>query len=181
MNSSPARNITLTELKGGLPGLSEVWGRFLSEASAVCFEYHKHPKGVELTVQGFHPTTFKVYWEGEITEQVYKGWSDEQELVEFGACGVAILLMLELTGYTVIRRARKGTGVDYWLCHKNAEIPFQDAARLEVSGIFNGTDSDIKTRVNKKKQQIQQSDDTLLPAYVIVVEFSKPKSYLVQK
>lgn len=133
-----------------------------------------------MNVTGTLSAIANVYWNAEITPQVLHAWEDEQELTEFGACGIAILLTLELTEYTVIRRARKGSGIDYWLGHTDAEHAFQDAARLEVSGILRGDSSDIRSRVEKKKKQTEQSDGKL-PAYIIVVEFSKPESYLVKK
>ena len=43
-----------------------------------------------------------------------------------------------------------------------------------------GDDKEIKGRVKRKTKQTEPSDG-LLPAYVVVVEFSKPLSHLVQK
>lgn len=181
MNPSAVSDLTLNTLQQGLPGLTPIWGQFLCEASAYCFEFHKHPKGVELKVKGMSDTAFKIYWEGDITEQTRNSWNDDQEFTEYGACGIAILLILKLTGFTVIQRARKGTGVDYWLGHKNAERPFQNAARLEVSGILSGDTNAVRARVNKKRKQTQPTDNTSLPAFIAIVEFSEPQSHLVQK
>ncbi|MBI3240878.1 MAG: hypothetical protein HYZ49_01100 [Chloroflexi bacterium] len=180
MSSTSTYNLTLNTLQAGLPGITEAWGKLLCEASAYCFECQNHPKGVELKVRGMSTTSFNVFWETIITDQLRSAWNDEQDLTEFGACGIAILLILKLTGFTVIERARKGTGIDYWLGHKNAERPFQNAARLEISGILNGDANAVKTRVNKKIKQTKPSDGTL-PAFVVVVEFSEPQSHLVQK
>ena len=90
------------------------------------------------------------------------------------------ILIVELTEYTVVRRSRKGTGFDYWLGHQNAVAPFQDAARLEISGIHRGDLRDVRARVTRKKQQTALSDGKL-PAYIVVVEFSRPLSYVVKK
>jgi len=62
----------------------------------------------------------------------------------------------------------------------NTNRDFQEKARLEVSGIGKGSESDIKSRVNQKLKQITPSDDTL-PGYVAVVEFSSPYLHLVKK
>ena len=109
-----------------------------------------------------------------MTEIVKSTWNDEDELTEEAACGIAILLVEEMTEYTVIRRSRKKTGVDYFLGFKESEIPFQDSARLEVSGILSGVDSKIRSRIKEKVKQIAPSDDGILPAYVTVIEFSAP-------
>jgi hypothetical protein len=49
-------------------------------------------------------------------------------------------------------------------------------ARLEVSGIRNGNRGKINARVKQKTEQTRASDAQGLPAYIIVVEFSRPVS-----
>jgi hypothetical protein len=180
MTSSSVRDLLLDKLEQGTPGITQAWGALLAEASSVCLECHKHPRGIELKVYGSESTVFRVFWSNDVTEQVLSAWDDDQDYTEFGACGIAVLLILELTEFTVIRRARKGTGVDYWLGFRDTEKPFQNAARLEVSGILKGDNSTIRSRVNQKKRQTEPTDGTL-PAYVVVVEFSKPLSHMVKK
>ena len=74
----------------------------------------------------------------------------------------------------MIRRSPKKTGFDYWLGNKKDDYPFQDKARLEVSGILKGNNSIINQRLKEKKKQTMISDSLKLPAYIIVVEFSNP-------
>ena len=92
------------------------------------------------------------------------------------------MIIQELTDYTVIERSRRGTGFDYWLGKKgdNSEIPFQNAVRLEVSGIRKGDDSRIKARIKQKLEQVSPTDGTL-PVYIVVVEFSNPLAFIVKK
>jgi hypothetical protein len=77
--------------------------------------------------------------------------------------------------YTIIERSRKGTGFDYWLGEKDSVL-FQKIARLEVSGILQGDDTAMMNRYNAKVIQTEQSDDTALPAYISIIEFSRPKA-----
>ena len=86
-----------------------------------------------------------------------------------------ILLARELTGWSVVRRARRGTGFDYYLGSDSA-LDFQ--ARLEVSGILQETEAQIEARRQQKRVQTMQSDSTLghLTAYAIIVEFSRPEA-----
>ncbi|MDQ6695042.1 MAG: hypothetical protein M3014_11595 [Chloroflexota bacterium] len=100
---------------------------------------------------------------------------------QFGACGVAALLMLELTDYTVIERAPQGSGVDYYLAYRDTELPFERAARLEVSGIGSGSIAEVRKRVNEKTKQTYPSDQGGLPAYIVVVEFGQPMAQVVTK
>ena len=59
--------------------------------------------------------------------------------------------------------------------------PFlRQKARLEVSGIREGNQSAIKSRLNVKLNQITRSGG-MLPAYIVIVEFSQPTSQVVIK
>ena len=68
-----------------------------------------------------------------------------------------------------------GTGFDYWLGDKDSVL-FQKKARLEVSGILKGDDTAISRRYTSKVEQTHKSDELQLPAYISVIEFSRPKA-----
>src|SRR5438105_9337121 len=96
-------------------------------------------------------------------------WNDLEEATEQGAYGLAILLVRALIGYTVIERACKGTGFDWWL--GNDDNSLQRMARLEVSGILQGEAWRVRSRVAAKVVQTERSNSSGLAAYVVVVEF----------
>ncbi len=175
-----ARELFLDELENGLPGISKAWGKFLGEASSFCLTLKNHESGVEMKIKGDAETIFRVFWNIEITKQTRRAWNDTQELTEYGAAGITILLIQELTEFTVIKRARKGEGVDYWLGYKSDKPPFRNKARLEVSGILEGDELKIKARLKRKTEQAKRVKSKL-PTYIAVIEFSKPVSYLEQK
>ena len=106
--------------------------------------------------------------------------NDSEVATEHGAVGIAILLVKKVVGYSVIQRSRKGTGFDWWLGNED-ELPFQNKARLEVSGIREGTAAQVSARVREKISQVAPSDDTGLPAHAIVVEFGQPSAEMRQK
>jgi hypothetical protein len=112
-----------------------------------------------------------------------RAYNDLQRTTELGACGVAILLVRQVTGLTVVRASKKGTGFDYWLGRPTSEerLPFQESARLEVSGILSGTESQFSSRVKKKRRQTEVSDSTRLPAYAVVVEFGQPQAEVSER
>lgn len=174
--------LVLTELAKGLPGVTPAFGETLAEAGAICFESQNHSNGVELEVNGTFEARYQVFWQ-QVTEQMVRCWNDAEDATEQGAYGVAILLMLDLTDYTVIQKSRKGTGFDYWLgrAEDSEELPFQKAARLEVSGIRSGDDRLVRARVNQKLKQVAPSNITYLPAYIVVVEFGSPLSQVARK
>lgn len=170
--------LALRELEKGMPGITSEFGECLAQAASICLEEQNHRSGVQFNVDGDFNRVFVVLWE-TATEQMRRCWADPEVATEHGAYGIAALLVVELADLTVLERSRKGTGFDYWLGSKSAAEPlFQNKVRLEVSGIRNGDESAIKSRVKLKVEQTRRSEG-ILPAYVIVVEFGGPRSRAV--
>ena len=176
MDESQDNSIDLNSLADGMPGLTSACGKSLAEAAAVCLEDRKHQSGTSLHLTGFQKQERALNW-STVTDQQRRCYNDLQEATERGACGVAILVVRELTGLLVVERSKKGPGFDYWLGKADDDDLFGNKARLEVSGILSGVDSDIKSRVKQKKKQIEPSAK-LAPGYVAIVEFSKPTAHL---
>lgn len=81
-----------------------------------------------------------------------------------------------------MQRSAKGSGVDYWLGNESDDVGlFQKKARLEVSGILVGTNSEMQRRLKRTLAQTAPSDSTSLPAYVAIVEFGAPQTLFVMK
>lgn len=135
-------------------------------------ERQGHVSGVQMTCSGLVTTPKTVGWTTPFDNQLERSTEDLQEATEHGAECVSVLFAIEHTPYTVVRRSRKKTGVDYWLGKKD-DLLFQDAARLEISGILNNNTA-IEARKKLKLKQTEQSDSTSLPAYVSIVEFGTP-------
>ena len=162
----------------GLPALDVHTGRHYANAAAVCFEDQKHLQGVELKVKGVEDRAYHLRWP-VVTEQTLRTHHDLQDATFHGAYAVAIMLAMEITGYTVVQQARKGSGVDYWLGANDSDLFV--GARLEVSGILSGDESTIKSRIRQKKKQTKRSEATGLPAYACVVEFGRPEAHFVKQ
>jgi hypothetical protein len=131
-------NLPLSKLKEGFSGVTPALGEVLFETCLVCLSNQRHNSGVELQVRGDVTASFALTWGMTATDQMRRSWADLQEATELAATGIAILLILELTNYTIVQRSQKGTGIDYWLGDRSAStsLPFQNLARLEVSGIL---------------------------------------------
>jgi hypothetical protein len=174
--------LNLQSLDRGLPAITPAFGAAIAEAGAICLTGEAHQPGVILEVEGEFSTRFQLDWQ-PVTEQAQRCWNDEEYTTEQAAYGIAFLLILQLTNLTVIERSRKGTGFDYWLGSQasNPMLPFERMARLEVSGIRKGSRSQINARVKQKTEQTGASDAEGLPAYIIVVEFSRPISIVSAK
>lgn len=174
--------LDLNELGSGVPALTDALGRVHAESAAVCLSDRGHKAQVRLLVKKIDDPVFMLDWPN-VTEAMKRAYNDLQRTTELGACGIAILLVREVTGLTVIRASKKGTGFDYWLGRPSSKdtLPFQESARLEVSGILSGTESQFSSRVKKKRQQTETSDITRLPAYAVVVEFGQPQAEVSER
>jgi hypothetical protein len=176
----PVEEINLREIEEGIPALSPAFGAFLGEACRLCLYQADHLPGKSLEVLGEAERHFRLIWEGAITPEMLRAWKDAQESVEYGATCLAILLVLRLTPYTVIERSVKGTGFDYWLGERASPLPFQQAARLEISGMAEGGGKKLQARAESKLAQTRRSAKTGLPAVAIVVEFRKLRAYYLK-
>lgn len=157
------------------PGLTAQIGEFYSQAAAVCLENQEHSTGAALHLDGIADSPFTLVWPS-LPSNADVAWADLEETAEYGAYGVAAILVPELSGHTIKRRSCKGTGFDFWLGPQGPSSPlFQDLGRLEVSGILNGDTSRLRSRVNQKIAQSSRSN-THLEGYVVVVEFGTPRS-----
>jgi hypothetical protein len=178
--------LNLSRIKHGFPGVSPGLGTAHLEACLVCLENQHHSSGVILTVKGDTETKFRLQWEEKVTPQMQRAWRDLQVTTEIAACGIAFLLVEVLTEYTVASRSAKTTGYDYALAEKSAvsndDIVIYQQARLEVSGILSAeSEGIISARVTQKTKQTDVSDNSELPAFIVVVEFSRPLAYMVKK
>ncbi len=159
--------------------LTPFTGGFMAEAATVSLESQGHVSGVAMNVSGTYKEIFEIEWTPG-TEDMRRSHADPKVAAEWGAYGIACILIRELTPHKVIEKSYSPSGFDFWLGDKEV-FPFQNKARMEVSGIVSGSESQIRTRVKEKLEQTNPSDGTGLPAYVIVVEFSNPQAKVVEK
>ena len=153
------------------------------EAALVCFDKVCHQPGVTCEVIDLTEAKFcaKFMWNESITPSIRSSWNNHSDLHKTAAEGIALLMIVEFTDYTVVGCSQIGTGVDFFLGDKNsAHLSEEDGfpshtARLEVSGILRMTPNNtVRSRVNEKIEQSKKSDHEGTPAYIVIVEFSTP-------
>jgi len=166
---------------GTMPGLTAAYGQMLAEAAAVCLEERQHQSGVRLPRTGLMSEDLYVEWQ-PVLEQNRRCYADLVQATEWGACGVGILVIQDVTRMVVVERSKKGTGFDYWLGESDYDgLPFQGSrARLEVSGLRSATTAEVLSRIRQKKRQMEPTDG-IAPGYVAIVEFSTPIACVEQK
>lgn len=165
--------LCLSALARGMEGLSPAKGLELAEAASVCLGHGRHRSGVELAITGHWQRTRPLVFD-EPSPQARRTHADLQEATESGACALAIAVARDETGMEVVERARKGTGVDYWLGRTVGVFE----ARLEVSGILAGGRPELERRVRQKLAQIQRAGPSDVPGYAAVVEFTDPRVHV---
>ena len=170
--------LNLEDLADGImPGLSPRMGAAMAEAAAVCLDDCGHHTPVQLIVDGDGSRSYDLEWL-PADDQARRSWADEEFATEQGAYAIAILVVRDIRGLTVLERSRKGTGFDYWMGEAGS-MPFTAKTRLEVSGIRQGGNR-ISARVKQKIRQLSVSSGQL-PGIVVVVEFGTPLARMVDR
>jgi hypothetical protein len=164
----------LRALKDGMPALTPAFGASMAEAASVCFDARGHQVGVVMPMSGTFKVPYAVSWE-PVTDQARRTWNDMPVSAEHGAYGIALLAIKDNVGFVAVERSRKGTGFDYWLGDAGP-LPFEKKARLEVSGLNEGTVAEVEARREEKIAQTAASAKTGLPAYAVVIEFGAPRA-----
>ena len=174
----PIADLDLYSLFHGRIGLTRSEGGHLAECAVVC--YHKTGKTrlPNLRVTGRYAKEFALTGPA-VTRQMRRTYADAQEATEYGACGIAALVLEVCAGLTILERAPKGEGgFDYYLApfsegqNTDSENFFGSAtATLEVSGILQGTETDSQYRLNEKIRQVQNRASSL-PVFLAIVTFS---------
>ena len=185
-NPSNGNRLNLESLFSELPVMTEWYAGECYSALLVCLEYNDHKSGTEADLRDLNETIvrLKLVWTKPIEDNDRRNWGGPSNAAERAGEGIAWLIIHEFTDYTVIKRSLKKTGVDFWLGYKEdvEKLVFQDKARMEAKGRTElKYDSQIQQVVKKAREQMEQSDSTKLPAYIVVAEFSRPVIYLVEK
>ena len=172
--------VSFDTLSKGMFGISPAYGSFLAEAASFCLKLKTHTSPVTLRVIGEILLVLGVHWNDSVAD-LEATYADLEEATEYGAYAVALVTAVKLTGIPYVERSAKGTGIDYWLTDSLEGAPFRRAARLEISGILDGDEAAVTSRVSRKLKQTERSSGTSIPAYVAVVEFGRPQMQFVKK
>jgi hypothetical protein len=136
-NSRPIATFPLNDLcqnKPDRPGWSLIFGAICADAdAAVCLDDQGHPNCVMLQINGIQSCVIELQWSA-IDDTVRRFNADQEVATEYGAYGIAALIMPSLTGLTIIERSIKGKGFgfDFWLgSTADSGSLFQRKARLE--------------------------------------------------
>ena len=114
-----------------------------------------------------------------MTNSVLASHFDEKRTTDFGAMGVAVLLVCYLTDYTELATSKTNNGYDFKLTKVDDDLNFM-TAKVEVSGIRKETPQNtVKSRLVVKKKQILKRAKKSSINYVSIIEFSKPEANFI--
>lgn len=189
MGVGSAKKLALESLGQRAKAVTPAAVPFYKEQCMVCFHKNGHRSGVNLHVSyEDSDDAFQIVWSGDVTDRMLNyAYVDKKKCIDFGACAIALLLVPELTSYQVERASdANGSGIDYYLGlqGQDDDLIFNHAARLEVSGILQeNKNNTVQQRVNEKKKRLSESSSIsdFTPTYIIIVEFSRPWSKVVQE
>lgn len=163
--------------------LSDGFSSFMKEACIVALNSQNHQTDTELIPyqhqKSIYTDSFKLIWQEKISNKLLNTHNDENRTTDYGAMFLSLALTLKLTNYDEFEVSYIGSGVDFWLTSDSENFL---SARLEVSGIRKGKGTNtIENRLKTKKQQVKQTDNSNLPAYISIIEFHEPQALYVKK
>ncbi len=156
------------------------------EACVWCMDKHGHASGIQLEFTWdqkncAHP----ICWTTRASDlDRIRSHYNIDDALPFGAEVLAIFLCVTHTEYKNIQRSARMTGIDYWLSRDapDPSRPFQNSGRLEISGMLSESEHNtVEQRLKEKLKQTQQSANTKLPVYVVVVAFDHPRAKMVAR
>ncbi|MEN0003380.1 MAG: hypothetical protein AAF798_04530 [Bacteroidota bacterium] len=90
------RRLDLDRLNKEINGISSTRAAFYREAIIVGLKRQGHESGIDLEVSGEFDETFSVVWGKDITSTELASWKDENQIANFAAVGLSVLLVIEL-------------------------------------------------------------------------------------
>lgn len=88
------------------PGWSLTFGATCADAAAVCLEEQSHPNPVNLQIDGTQSR--EIALQRHAIDDIIRRFNADQEIAtEYGAYGIAALIMPHLTNLTIIERSVK--------------------------------------------------------------------------
>lgn len=174
------------KLKQALPRVRTSLVDYIYDAAVFLFRHHGHETGLRLQIRSLedHLNFATLVWTRPYSECMVNTFGATDYAVEFAAEGMACLTIRATSKYTAIKRSQRNDGVDFWLAESDDldRFAFQFAARMESKGITEARyPSDIKAKIDEGINQSKRSDNSRLPAYIMVTEFGKPVIVMVQR
>ena len=141
--------------------------KYYLKAARVCLDRHHSSPKTFILDKDDQKYTANLEW-SKANKRTRTGFANRDEATRDGAYICAIAAVELLYDMFAVSRAENLTGADYYL--SNSADDLEASFRLEVSGIDEGNNSDIKYRLGEKIEQTRNGKSSL-PAIAAVVGF----------
>lgn len=168
-------NIDLTQLENkNYNGCNKNMLATMTESASVCFAEHKHNNPINCYIEGLFINNCDIKYK-VVDDSMKATYNDRDRAVEDGSYSIAFAIIEAYTGLQPVLKSAKGNGFDYHMGNKADNlVGFEPKARLEVSGIFHSkSNSTIEKRYKEKFDRLSKYNISS-PAYIVIVEYSKP-------
>lgn len=152
--------------------------RFILDATSFCLAKNNHQSGVVAPIGGFIVDSLQATWTA-MTAEMMNTYNSQKKAVEFGAEGIAFILVDRCTNFQIGPVAYIGSGFDYYLRPKNQDATLSSLCdgytKLEISGIDKKSPTNtLEKRIKEKCQQAATIQDGV-EYLVVVAEFGDPR------
>ena len=164
-----------------MPGITVAYADVVSACAGICLSHHGHGNPVELRLDGDMPQAITLGWSQAAADDIAcYGTATDSDVIRYGAECAAVRVVAVLLGLQVIKKAAKGTGVDFWLGDPDVQYSgYEGLVRLEVSGILEDNEGEYRRRLREKLAQMAPTDP--LPGYAAIVMFGTPKANVTER
>ncbi len=123
-------------------------GLAMVEACIVCLADQSHTSGVIVLLEGVVEQELPLLWDGTVTDTMRRAWGNRPKTTQWAAHGIALLLIEEVMGYTVLERISRKDGFNYWLGDVTDNmVSAERKARLIVSGLRQASRGQVAARI----------------------------------
>lgn len=150
------------------PGVTPVVTANYAEAASVALSRH-HESPTTFSIRYGQDSSERELWWSRPNSRAIRAWSNRDDATRDGAYSLALAAVEAEAGWVALGRAETRTGADYYVGFTDAP-DYEDAYRLEVSGIDEGDAPQIEYRLTQKLKQAREGQSDL-PALACVVGF----------
>ncbi|MGB7284478.1 MAG: hypothetical protein WBE13_19595 [Candidatus Acidiferrum sp.] len=144
------------------------------EAASVCLSRHHSPPVQVSISDNASDSVANLVWPVPDTRTLH-AWANEIDATEAGAYACVIAAVELLRNLFAVRRAETKTGADYYIGPKDSgEGDLDKCLRLEISGLNDGSQTEVARRLLQKVEQALRGSSNL-PALAGVIGFASKK------
>jgi hypothetical protein len=160
-------------------GITTEIGASFAQAAAICLgRHHTPPVVVGVSLDDGAADLHRINW-APASARAQAAWANSEDATRDGAYAVVLAAVDSHFGFVALGHTAVGSGADYFIgpvesitSPGDGLIDFEDAIRLEISGIDRSQgEAGLARRVREKVQQAQRGDSNR-PAVVGVVVFN---------